>query len=146
MKKIEKYEKEHAEFKEKDSEGGFVNKNHRNRVMSNITKSREEAVQAQEKIKKVKEKANGLIKKVIDRRIELECSKPIIINTEQNPKGFEDSVEDTQEQGMMHRADKLSQYSKAERKLISKIFEIILTATDSETAEMIIRKIEDGLK
>lgn len=146
MKKIEKYEKEHAEFKEKDSEGGFVNKNHRNRVMSNITKSREEAVQAQEKIKKVKEKANGLIKKVIDRRIEHECSKPIIIIAEQNPKGFENSLEDTQEQGMIHRADKLSQYSKAERKLISRIFEIIITATDSETAEMIIRKIEEKLK
>ena len=44
------------------------------------------------------------------------------------------------------RVDKLSSYSRNEKKLISKIFGIILTATDDKTAEMIIKKIEDGLQ
>ena len=44
------------------------------------------------------------------------------------------------------RVDKLSAYSKGERKLISKIFGIILKATDDKTAEMIIKKIEEELK
>ena len=44
------------------------------------------------------------------------------------------------------RVDKLSAYNKSERKLISKIFGIIVAATDEKTAEKIIRKIEDELQ
>ena len=44
------------------------------------------------------------------------------------------------------RVDKLSAYNRNERKLISKIFGIIVTATDEKTAEMIIKKIESGLQ
>ena len=44
------------------------------------------------------------------------------------------------------RVDKLSAYNKSERKLISKIFGIIVTATDEKTAEKIIQKIEDELQ
>lgn len=44
------------------------------------------------------------------------------------------------------RTDKLSAYSKNERKLISKIFGIIITAMDEKTAETIIKKIEDELQ
>ena len=43
------------------------------------------------------------------------------------------------------RVDKLSTYNKSERKLISKIFGIIVAVTDEKTAEKIIRKIEDEL-
>ena len=44
-----------------------------------------------------------------------------------------------------YRVDRLSKYNKNERKLISKIFDLIIMATDSKTADMIIAKIEDGL-
>ena len=44
------------------------------------------------------------------------------------------------------RVDKLSAYNKRERKLISKIFGIIVAATDEKTAEKIIQKIEDELQ
>ena len=44
------------------------------------------------------------------------------------------------------RTDKLSTYSKKERKLISKIFGIIVTSTNKETAESIIQRIEDDLQ
>ena len=45
-----------------------------------------------------------------------------------------------------YRTDKLSQYSKKERRLISRIFRIILSATDAESAEQIISEIEDELQ
>ena len=44
------------------------------------------------------------------------------------------------------RVDRLSAYNKRERKLISKIFGIIVKSTDEKTAEMIIQKIEDELQ
>jgi hypothetical protein len=145
LKKNETYEKKDAEFKEKDAEGGFVNKKHRDSDLSAISKLKKEAIEAQGKIDKIKEKANGLVKKVIE-RVELKCPDSIITDPEPLLIQSEDTVDDTEEHKMTHRVDKLSQYSRAERRLISKIFEIILTATDSETAEMIIRKIEDVLK
>ena len=40
----------------------------------------------------------------------------------------------------------LPTYNRSERKLISKIFGIIVSATDEKTAEKIIRKIEDELQ
>ena len=45
-----------------------------------------------------------------------------------------------------HRSDRLSQYNRRERKLISRIFSIIISATDEKTAEQIISQIEDELQ
>lgn len=44
------------------------------------------------------------------------------------------------------RVDKLSQYNKQERKLIGRIFDVIFTVTDKETAEKIVNKIEEALR
>lgn len=52
----------------------------------------------------------------------------------------------TQSAKSMHRTDKLSRCSKQERKLISKIFSIIIKNTDEVIAENIIQKIEEEFK
>jgi molecular chaperone HtpG len=136
--KIDTYEKKDVEFKEKESAGAFVDDDHRERELKVISDSMKEAEAAQVRIEKMKEKADDLVQKVIS-RIEAERPKPVITAT--TPV----KTDPPEEAKPPHRTDKLTQYSKNERKLISKIFSIILTATDSETAERIISKIEEGL-
>lgn len=135
--KINNYEKRKAEFKEKEKTGIFVDDEHRERERDAVIESKKKAEKAQLQIEKMKSKSDELIKKVI-RRIEVE--RPVA--TRKITKIAEaDLSEETR-----HRTDKLSQYGKKERKLISKIFRIILESTDSETAENIISKIEEGLQ
>ncbi|PKM40304.1 MAG: ATP-binding protein [Firmicutes bacterium HGW-Firmicutes-9] len=142
-KKIDAAEKKEAEFKQKESAGVFVDDDHRERELEVVLEAKKEAETAQEKIEKVKEKADGLMQKVIQ-RIEVErprrsvaVVKPVTVIPVDN--------NDPKQPRSIRRVDKLTHYSKAERKLISKIFSIITTATDSQTSEMIIRKIEEGL-
>lgn len=139
-KKIDTYEKKDAEFKEKETTCAFVNDEHRARELKAVLESQKDAKTAQVRIDRMKEKADDLMKKVI-RRIEIERPKPTIITA--LPPMSNDSSEETK---LLRRTDKLSQYSRNERKLISKIYDIILTATDSETAERIISRIEEGLR
>lgn len=68
--------------------------------------------------------------------------------TKQKPVKKQELIQNTQQQPLKNRRVdiKLSAYNKRERKLISKIFGIILESTDEKTAEMIIQKIEDKLQ
>jgi len=130
-----------AEFKEKETIGVFVDDAHRERELNAVLEIKKEAETAQVKIERMKDKADDLMQKVI-RRIEIERPNSVIpvtvpsVSTDP-PKG------DTKPP---RRTDRLSQYSKHERKLISKIFSIIFSVTNSETAEHIVSKIEEGLQ
>lgn len=140
IKKIETYEKKEAEFKEKETAGDFVDDEHRERELKVVLESKKLAENAQQKIEKMKDKADDLMKKVI-RRIENERPKPAV------PVAIPSANEEPPEEVRPpRRTDRLSQYSKRERKLIKKIYSLILTATDSETAERIISRIEEGLQ
>ncbi len=132
-KKIDTYEKKEVEFNKKETAGGFVDKEHRERELRVVHESKKEAETAQVRIERMKDKASDLMQKVIH-RIEVERPKSPV-NTPV-PK----------EVKPQRRTDKLTQYSRNERKLISKIFSIILTSTDSETAERIISRIEEDLQ
>lgn len=138
-KKIDTYEKKEAEFIVKETAGAFVDSEHRERELKVVLDSKKEAETAQVRIEKMKDKADGLMQKVIH-KIEVDRPKPVITAT---PPVKTDPPEEAKPS---HRADRLSQYSRSERKLISKIYSIILTAADSETAERIINRIEEGLQ
>lgn len=145
LKKIDQYEKKESEFNEKVTAGIFVDKEHRDRELKVVLESKKEAEGARGKIEKIKDKADGLTQKVIQ-RIEVERPKPAItamVPPVISPNNDDEEPEKTR---VTHRTDRLSQYSKAERKLISKIFSIITTVTDSKTADMIISRIEEGLQ
>ena len=145
-KKIDTYEKKEAEFKEKDTAGVFVDEKHREREMKVVLESKKDADNARERIEKMRDKADGLMQKVIQ-RIEVERPKPVISNMVPPVISLNnDDGEETEKPRMSRRTDRLSQFNKAERKLISKIFSIITTAIDSKTAEMIISRIEEGLQ
>ena len=140
QKKIEKYENTIAEYEEKQNKGSFVSSDHRSIEYQKVENAKKEAEAAQKRIEKVKEKAdenpNSLIGKVI-KKIETEKPTKLIqvkvadhVSISNKPK---------------YRVDRLSKFSKNERKLISRIFDLIITAIDSKTADTIISKIEDGL-
>ncbi|MDD3888745.1 MAG: ATP-binding protein [Syntrophomonadaceae bacterium] len=141
-KKIESYEKKEAEFKVKEAAGVFVDDNHRERELKAFLETKKEAETAQVKIERMKDKADDLMQKVI-RRIEIERPKPVATVPE-GQAGTDDAP--GAEAKPPRRTDRLSQYNKNERKLITKIFSIIFSTTDSETAEQIVSKIEEGLQ
>ena len=137
-KKIDTFEKKEAEFKEKEASGAFVDGEHRDAEQKAVLDSKKEAVSAQARIEKLKDKADDLMIKVIER---IENERP-----QKNPTQTIKPVRGLEANGKSpHRTDKLSQYSKNERKLISRIFGIIVQSTDSENAEKIITRIEEEL-
>lgn len=144
-KKIDIYEKKEAEFKEKDTAGVFVDEEHRERELEVVLESKKEADNARGKIEKMKDKADGLMQKVIQ-RIEVDRPEPVITNVAPPVISPNNDDQGPEKPRISRRTDRLSQFNKAERKLISKIFSIITTATDSKTAEMIISRIEEGLQ
>ena len=133
-KKLDVLEKKKSDFKDKMIAGAFVDEAHRDRELKALQDSEEEAVRAREKIEKMRDKANDLLIEVIQ-KIEAERPKAIVKSV----------VKEREENKPLRRTDKLSQYNKKERKLISRIFSLILTSTDCVTAETIISKIEEGL-
>jgi len=139
-KKITTYEKKEAEFKEKEATGSFVDDEHRERELKVVIESKKEAETAQVRINKMKDKADDLMQKVISR---IEVELPKLVATALIPPANTDAPEEAK---LPRRTDRLTQYSRNERKLISKIFSIILAAIDSETAERIIKRIEEELQ
>ena len=141
IKKITTYEEKHAEFVEKQKNGSFVSEDHKDNELKKLEKAKEEAASAKKRIERVKEKASekpdGLMEKVIKR---IEDDLPPKLSVKNLPQ-------DKENYKQKRRTDnpRLSSFSKRERKLISKIFDIIVSATDSKTSEAIICKIEDGL-
>ena len=111
-----------------------------------VAKAKSAAEKAKTTIEKKKQKAsddpNSLVNKVIA-RIESErnqCPAPTT-----NPAPVKAA---SKKKKNVWRTDdpRLSAYSGKERKLISKIFGVIVASTDEKTAEMLIEKIEDELQ
>ena len=65
-----------------------------------------------------------------------------VVKTEQFVQEELPEVEDKP----VYRTDKLSKLSKDQRKLVSRIFDIIKRTLDNERAELVIQKIEEELK
>ena len=142
--KIDSYQKKEAELSEKRTRGDYVDEQHLESARAELAKAKETAEKAAADIEKKKQKAandpSAVVSQVIS-RIEKEREEK---STKKHEKGKKEQPQNQTQTG--HRVDKLSAYNKNERKLISKIFGIIVTATDEQTAEMIIRKIEDNLQ
>ena len=136
-KKIDSYEKKEAEFKEKEAASDFVDKEHRERELKTVIESKKDAATAQIQIERKKDKADNLMQKVIS-RIENERTKPCI-KEDISPL----IMEQPEKVKSSHRANKLSKLDRHEQKLMSKIYRIIVSTTDSETAERIICRIEE---
>lgn len=140
--KIDSFEKKEAELQEKKARGDFVDENHFQRALAEVEKAKETAQKAASEIEKKKTKIENEPDSVIGQvitRIEKERKQRETVKVEKPVKKPKQPVLTSR------RVDKLSTYNKSERKLISKIFGIIVAVTDEKTAEKIIRKIEDEL-
>lgn len=142
--KIDSYEKKEAEFQEKKKRGDFVDENHLKSALEEVKKAEATAQKAASEIEKKKLSAENKMDSVVGQ---------VITRIEKERKQYESAkkqkpIIDMQQQPLKNRRvdKKLSAYNKSERKLISKIFGIILKATDEKTAEIIIQKIEDELQ
>lgn len=139
--KIDDSMKMEADFYEKQKNSDFVDEKHLENERAKIEKAKADAEEAKAKIEKEKQKAdekgNAAMSSVIQ-GIESARTPAVAIRPVPLPS--------TKNFSSPRRVDKLSAYNKNERKLISKIFGIILTATDDKTAETIIKRIEDELQ
>lgn len=146
FKKIEDYEKKETEFTAKKQKGDYVNDAHLKTAEDAVAKAKSAAEKAKITIEKKKQKAsddpNSLVNKVIA-RIEGERNQCPASTT--NPAPVKAT---SKKKKNVWRTDdpRLSAYSGKERKLISKIFGVIVASTDEKTAEMLIEKIEDELQ
>lgn len=143
--KIDSYKKKEAELEEKKRRGDFVNDSHFENALANVKKAKETAEKARAEIEKKKRKAandpDAVVSQVITRiENDRHQASPEKVKSESKKQAKK------QQATISPRVDKLSAYNRNERKLISKIFGIIVTATDEKTAEMIIKKIESGLQ
>lgn len=144
FKKIDDYERKEAELQVKKKSGHFVNEDHLETAIADVEKAKSEAEKAKTEIEKKKQKADAdanVVMSLVIKRIESEREQrdPVVI-PKPSPKLTSKPTE------LPRRTDKLSAYNKNERKLISKIFGIIVTATDEKTADTIIKKIEEELQ
>lgn len=146
--KIDAYRKKIDEFQRKKQNGEFIDDDHVEQEAKAIEKAKQDADKAQKDIEKTKNKvdqdpsnpASMIISRIEEeRRIQQESEKKKNKPVSQNEGG-----EKTEKGG--RRVDKLSSLQKRDRKLISKIFSIILSSTDEETAEKIISRIEEEFK
>ena len=129
-------------FVKKDSEGKFVNKKDREKAVLSLQKAKDDAENGIKVIEKYKQKAkedgNSAISKIVDaiskKHKEVPKKiKPIDIGEiSHKPKNI--------------LVDKLSSMNKKERKLVSKIYEIIKKNLENEVAEELINKIQEELK
>lgn len=146
FKKINKYEKKKIDVEDKKNSGGYVDEAHLQSALDELETSRIAADKAQQDIEKKKNKAssnsNKVVSKVIERLEKDRKEQQSCTEQKENVKTKVPSKGST----LTRRTDKLSAYSRKEQKLISKIYAVILSATDEKTAETIIDKIEDMLK
>jgi molecular chaperone HtpG len=141
--KIDTYERKKAYFKEKETKGEFVDTQQKQVELAEIEKAKTEAEKAKTEIEKKKLKANtdvDIVGRIIE-RIESKHTTTLV-----DIDKLVEQATPIEETKPTWRIDKLTQYNRNERKLISKIYSIIFTATDRDTAEMIIKKIESELQ
>lgn len=138
IKKIEELTNFENEFKRKQQTGFTDHKEHEH-FKEKYEKKKEEAEKAKLKIEKIQKDANSNstvpVQRILDRvaepamsskntdcEIDVNCNKP------------------------KYRTDRLTNLTKEQRKFLSQIFSIISDVLDRNTAESLIRKIEEEIK
>lgn len=143
--KIELAAKKENEYNEKLANGFFVDSAQKDSEKDALEKYKTTANKAVADIEKKKRQSNKDFSQLIKQIEKKRCIENIATKDVNISKNF--SVDnECGDRKFNWRTDKLSEYTKKERKLISKIFSIIIESTDTIIAEAIIKKIEDELK
>lgn len=142
--KIDTLMQKEAEHLQKTQNGDYVDSEQYKHAEQVIAKAQQDAAKAQRELERKRVTSSDTIVGKILTRIDNERAKKKEEKSTPPTITYTPKQEDASKQG--YRTDKLTQYNKKERKLISRIFSIILTATDEKNAEKIISKIEDELQ
>lgn len=150
FKKIDDHEKSVDEHNRKVEHNEFNDNDHRTKSEEELQQSKGIASAAQKTIEKLKQSndndASKIIKKVVE-KLEKERKQEKRSKTTGIAKiPFVQPTETAKSKKSQNRTDKLSRCSKQERKLIGRIYNIIIESTDEKTAETIIKNIEDEFK
>jgi molecular chaperone HtpG len=120
---------------QEQKQNGVVNKEEQQKLIYELTTKKEKAEKGQKTIQKLKQQAeqegDTSLTKVLNRVVKTEQFVPELPEMENKP---------------VYRTDKLSKLSKEQRKLVSKIFDIIKRTLDNERAELVIQKVEEEFK
>lgn len=123
---------------EEKHKNGVIDQDEIATLESEFQKKKTKALKAEKVIAKFQEKANangeGMLNKVFSR----------VVN-EKSPAVSEIEIS-LGHKKPVYRTDKLSQLSKAERKLLSRVFGVIKGVLSSDLAENLIKKIEEDFK
>lgn len=143
LKKQNDYVEKHKQYIEKSKTGNFTNKEEKLKLFKDVQDAKEKAEKAKKDLERIEKKTteNSALKRVVT-AIKKEYKTDISPVNIEVPEVMEPEIENKKpKEGL--RADKLNKLSRAERKLVSDIYAIIQKALDPETAENVIRKIEE---
>ena len=135
-----------AEHDKKISNNDYNDSQHQSDQQAKVDEAAKKAQEALVKIEKKKSLNNSVsdvVNKIID-RIENTRQKENKPTTTTPPTPHKKANNNTPKS--THRTDKLSRCNNKERKLIGKIYNIIINSTDEKTAEKIINNIEEEFK
>lgn len=151
LKNAEKPEKLKSEHQKKE----YIDEIEKSKAIDEIKKAEDKANEEKKKIERLKKQTVentefGSMWSKVAQGIEKGHNSDKNINNPPVPAPtFADLLQDTTNQiqkKSSHRVDRLSKLNKKERKLISRIWRIIMDNTNAETAEIIISKIEEEYK
>lgn len=132
---INNFAEEQKKYGEKQKLG-FVNREEQQKLIFELNSKKEKAEKGQKTIQKLKQQAeqdgDTSLSKVLNK----------VVKTEQFVQEELPEIDNKP----VYRTDKLSKLSKEQRKLVSKIFDIIKRTLDNERAELAIQKIEEEFK
>lgn len=143
LKKQNDYIEKHKKYIEKSKTGNFTNHEERLKLLKDVQDAKEKAQKAEKDLERIEKKSteNTALKRVVT-AIKKEYQTDIVTANIQVNEINEAEIENKKpKEGV--RADKLNKLSRAERKLVSEIYAIIQNLLDPETAENVIRKIEE---
>lgn len=138
QKAVANFQKKEQEFNEKVRTAAFIDSDERETAQRDIEEERKKVEKANREIANRKKDAEG--NDILDR-----VFKEISKTYEERPIEVPDVPKIKKENKNKFLSQSLSQYSKKEQKLISKIYAIIKKILPKEMADMVIKKIQEEL-
>jgi molecular chaperone HtpG len=136
VKTINSYNETIIQFKQKEEDGFFDNKE-KKELVETLEKKKEDAIKASSKLESIRSKNQAIdtpINKILERasaHTSFQVAEDFAPDIELKP---------------VFRTDKLSKLNKEQRKFLGNIFGVIRNVLPKETAELLIQKIEEEYK
>lgn len=142
-KKVSEYEKSKSEYDENLNRGRFVSKEDQDRALDKLTADKEKAEKAQHELELRKKEAE---KNKVLNRVFTEINDTYTMNKPKQTNKKHVAEENNEKKKNTYLSQSLSKYSKKEQKLIGTIYEIIKQILPQDSAELVIKKIQEELK